>query len=251
MTTRAAQRAPLSPSILTWPIFPALLAAMIGITWGLLQTDLPRPLASGAALVFTLVAILVLERLFPYHRAWNRRPDPSDVALLVVNRLVDIGVVAVATLALGMLRPVLGPALDLWPTALPISLQVVLGIVIAEAIRYALHRLSHRPGVLWRWHRVHHEPERMYVLNGPRLHPLNYLWVTAAHTVPVILLGAELEVAILIINITGFFVLFRHANLRLRFDGLNQVFATADVHRLTTLAPRRAIRSTGRTTPSC
>jgi sterol desaturase/sphingolipid hydroxylase (fatty acid hydroxylase superfamily) len=37
---------------------------------------------------------------------------------------------------------------------------------------------------------------------------------------------------VLTANLTVFFVLFQHANLRLRFDGLHRVLATPDVHRL-------------------
>ena len=111
-------------------------------------------------------------------------------------------------------------------------LQALLGAVLAEGIRYALHRLSHRPGLWWRVHRTHHQPRRMYALNGPRLHPANNLWIAMANAVPMLLLGAHLQAVILTANITVFFVLFQHANLRLRFDGWNQLLATPDVHRL-------------------
>ena len=47
-----------------------------------------------------------------------------------------------------------------------------------------------------------------------------------------LLLGAPLAAVILTANITVFFVLLQHANLRLRFDGWNRVLATPDVHRL-------------------
>ena len=72
--TAVPRSSTLTPSPLTWPIFPALLAIMATLTWTLIHTDLPRPVASGAGLVFTVIAVLVLERLFPYQRAWNRRP---------------------------------------------------------------------------------------------------------------------------------------------------------------------------------
>jgi len=119
-----------------------------------------------------------------------------------------------------------------WPDGLPLVLQAVLGITMAEAIRYGLHRRSHRPGLLGRVHGTHHSPARMYALNGPRLHPANQLWVGAAHAVPMLLLGASLPAVVLAANITAFFVLFQHANVRLRFDGWNRLLATPDVHRM-------------------
>ena len=208
-----------------------LVSAIPTATWTLLDSDLPRPAASGLPLLSSVLFVLLLERIFPLHRAWNRRPDGKDLVLLVVNRFVDVALLAglVAFVAAYGETLRLG---TLWPTSWPAPLQVIAGILIAETLRYGIHRYSHRPGFWWVVHRTHHEPERMYVLNGPRLHPLNYLWVAAAHAVPLLLLGASLPIVLVVMNLTGLFVIFQHANLRLRFDGLNQIFATPDVHRL-------------------
>jgi sterol desaturase/sphingolipid hydroxylase (fatty acid hydroxylase superfamily) len=230
----ASTRALAIPGFFTWLIFPTLLAAVAGGSLALLSRPVPPPVVSVAVLLALIVVISGLERLFPQHRAWNRRPDPVDLALMVFNRLVDVGVIA-GTLALvgGLQRA--GVRLGLlhaWPTGAPLLVQALLGITLAEGIRYALHRASHHPGWLWRVHRIHHQPARMYALNGPRLHPANQLWVGMAHLVPMLLLGAALPAVILTANLTVFFVLLQHANLRLRFDGWNRVLATPDVHRL-------------------
>lgn len=220
---------PPRPHFLTWFALPLLVVGIGLASWRLLGTDLPRPVASGLPLLASVLTILVLERLFPVHRAWNARPDGKDLALLVINRVVDIALLAALVTFMDRVGTGFGAV---WPQTWPVAVQVAVGITLAEGIRYLLHRLSHRPGWLWRVHRTHHEPERMYVLNGPRLHPANYLWVAAAHGVPMLLLGASFEVVVVTINVTALFVVFQHANLRLRFDGLNWVFATPDVHRL-------------------
>ncbi len=209
-----------------------LLAGICAATWALLtKTELPRPAASGLPLLACVLVIWRLEHRFPAHASWNRRPDGKDVVLLFVNRFVDVALLAGTCTLVARLSE--ASNLDFpWPTHWPVAAQVVLGLLLAEFIRYAMHRWSHRPGFWWRVHRTHHEPDRMYVLNGPRLHPVNYVWVAAAHGVPMLLLGAQLEVVVLLVNVTALFVVFQHANLRLRFDGLNQVLATPDVHRL-------------------
>jgi sterol desaturase/sphingolipid hydroxylase (fatty acid hydroxylase superfamily) len=213
---------------LSWLVLPSLVAGVGAATLALLARGLPPPAVSAAMIVCCALIILALERVAPLHRAWNRRPEALDLALIVGNRLIDIAVVA-GTLAL-VAR--LGRPLALWPTTLPLPAQAALGILLAEGIRYALHRASHLPGILGRWHGVHHQPERMYALNGPRLHPGNQLWIAVANVVPMLVLGARLEAVVLAANLTVFFVLFQHANLCLRFDGWNRVFATPDVHRL-------------------
>jgi sterol desaturase/sphingolipid hydroxylase (fatty acid hydroxylase superfamily) len=229
----AASRAVPAPGLMAWLIFPALLTALITGSLALLAR-LPSPAVSPVVLVALIALISGLERLVPQHPAWNGRPEGLDLALLVVNRLVDVGVIA-GTLALagGLSKAGVPVALlHVWPTRAPLLVQALLGITVAEGLRYLLHRRSHRPGLLWRVHRTHHQPRRMYVLNGPRLHPANNLWVAMASAGPMLLLGAPLPAVVLTANITVFFVLFQHANLRLRFDGWNRLLATPDVHRL-------------------
>jgi len=220
-----------SPHPLTWFILPTLVAVVPTLSWTLLQTDLPRPAASGLPLIATLVVLLILERLFPLHRAWNRWPDTTDLVLLVANRGVDLAVVAITVVVVAAAAEPLALT-SVWPSTWPVVLQVTAGIFLGETVRYGLHRISHRPGLWWRVHKTHHQPDRMYTLNGPRLHPLNYLWAAAAHTVPMLFLGAPIEVLLVVMNTTVLFVIFQHANLRLDFRGINQVFATPDVHRI-------------------
>jgi ornithine lipid hydroxylase len=222
------------PALATWLIFPALLVAVTAGSLALLRGPLPPPAVALVVLVAAVAAILALERVFPQHRAWNRRPEGRDLALIIVNRLVDAALIA-GVLALVARLQAAGVRLwflHAWPTGAPLLLQALLGITIAEAIRYGIHRRSHGPGLLGRVHVTHHQPARMYALNGPRLHPANQLWVGGAHVVPMLLLGARLEALVLAANITVLFVLFQHANLRLRFDGLNRLLATPDVHRM-------------------
>jgi len=223
-----------APSPVTWFVFPMLLAAVAGGSLALLRSPLPPAAAAVVVMLATILAVLGLERAFPLHRAWNGRPEGLDVLLIVVNRLVDVAVTAAC---LALVARMQGAGLRLWllqawPTGAPLLFQALLGITVAEAIRYVIHRRSHAPGLLGRVHTTHHQPARMYALNGPRLHPANQLWVGAAHAVPMLLLGARVEAVVLTANLTAFFVLFQHANLRLRFDGWNRLLATPDVHRM-------------------
>lgn len=136
-----------------------------------------------------------LERVAPLHRGWNGFPDGHvDGATLGYLGALDRAGARVTLLSA-------------WPTSLLLAAQALLGVSLAEGVRYGFHVFSHRPGVLWRWHRVHHQPRRMYALNGPRLHPGNHLWVAVANIVPMLLLGARLEAVVLAANVTVCFVL--------------------------------------------
>jgi ornithine lipid hydroxylase len=231
MTDATSRPAP--APLASWAVFPLLVAAVIAATSFLLGR-LPPPLVSLSVLLGSVVVMLIVERLAPLHGVWNRAPDSVDLMLIVGNRLVDVAVIAGTTGLLAALhRQGLSPALlHLWPVEWPLLAQAALGIGLAELVRYTMHRLSHRAGLLGRIHHVHHQPRRMYTLNGPRLHPGNQLWISFANVVPMLVLGASLPAVVLAANITTFFVLFQHANVNLRFDGLNQLLATPDVHRL-------------------
>lgn len=215
-------------SPLTWLVFPALLAGVVAATLALFG-KVPLPAAAGLPVLAMILASLVLERLAPAHRAWNAAPEGKDLALLFINRVVDV----LPATALAALAAQLHAAgwLELWPSRWPLAAQVALGLVLAELIRYPLHRRSHRDGWLGRVHVTHHEPRRMYALNGPRLSPPNYLWVALANFGPMLLLGAPPRAIAVLTAITGAFVVMQHANVHLRFDGLNRWLATPDVHR--------------------
>jgi sterol desaturase/sphingolipid hydroxylase (fatty acid hydroxylase superfamily) len=215
-------------ALASWLVFPALLAIVAAATLALAGRGLPPPAVAAAVLGGAVGVVMLLERIVPFHRAWNRRPDPLDVALLLGNRLVDVAVLAGTLALLGALDLA---ALRVWPTSWPLPLQALLGIALAELARYGFHVASHRPGLLGRVHRTHHEPGRMYSLNGPRLHPANQLWLAIANLVPMLVLGAAPAALLLAMNVTVFMVLFQHANVRLRFDGWNRILATPDVHR--------------------
>jgi sterol desaturase/sphingolipid hydroxylase (fatty acid hydroxylase superfamily) len=132
-------------SLLSWLVFPLLLAAVAAGSLALLHR-LPPPAVSLAVLVALIIVISGLERLVPQHRGWNGRPEGLDLFLIVFNRLVDVGLVA-GTLALagGLQRA--GVPLRAWPGGAPLLAQALLGITLAEGIRYVLHRRSHRPGL--------------------------------------------------------------------------------------------------------
>lgn len=221
-------------SVLGILILPTVLSGVVALTLGLLQRGVPAGAIVPVALLAVASALLILERLAPLHRAWNRRPEWLDVLLLLGNRLVDVVVIAGVLALLSALHAsgIRMQLLSTWPTHWPLLAQAALGMIMAEAIRYLMHRLSHRPGFLGRVHDTHHAPQRMYTLNGPRLHPLNQLWISVANTVPMLAFGAQLPAVVLAATLTASFVLLQHANLGLRFVGWNLIFATPDVHRM-------------------
>jgi sterol desaturase/sphingolipid hydroxylase (fatty acid hydroxylase superfamily) len=122
-------------------------------------------------------------------------------------------------------------AAGLWPHDWPIAAQAILMVVVADFMRYWLHRAAHRWSALWRLHAVHHAPEELYFLNVGRFHPLEKSLQFLFDAVPFILIGVRPEVIsayYVFYAVNGF---FQHSNADVRLGPLNWLVAGPELHR--------------------
>lgn len=187
-----------------WPIFPLLV-------------------------VGDLSAVAVLERLLPYEPAWlrDRGDTREDIAhLLVSHALIQTGVAT----AFG-LRLALPESWRLWPDAWPMWAQVLLAGAILDVGLYAMHRLSHFSGFLWKLHTLHHSVDRLYWLNGGRRHPLSALALASPGLLVLLALGATPIAIGAWMSIMSVHLAFQHANLDYRLGPMRGWLAGAETHR--------------------
>lgn len=100
--------------------------------------------------------------------------------------------------------------------ALPVSLQVIGGLLVYEFSLYWWHRAMHSTGWLWRsFHQMHHSAERLDTFGAFWLSPLDMAGFTLLTSFSLTLvLGVSGEAAVLILYITFFLSVFQHANIR-------------------------------------
>lgn len=230
---------PLFQSAIRWLTFPAALAVFAAATAAIYEGWLPRPeLAQMAAFAATALLAMGAERLLPFRADWaavsdeERRTDRTSLLVLFafVDPLLKLAVMPVLLwLGLWALRP-LG-SLALFPSEVPFPLQLLLAILGAELGAYVMHRLAHRLPLLWGIHSFHHNPARLYWLNGFRAHPLNIAWHQLASILVLRLLGAPLELVQVVATLATVIAVMQHCNADLRYDGWNLFFGTADLHR--------------------
>jgi sterol desaturase/sphingolipid hydroxylase (fatty acid hydroxylase superfamily) len=218
-------------------LFPAVLVAAVAAVAGGLALGLPgMPLQFGTFL-FALLAVIVFERILPADPAGNRarggdwKVDAVSFAgiMAVVNPMLELGgplLIAGLVAELGLIG-----SLGLFPSEWPFALQVALAALLAEFGGYWMHRLAHEAPFLWRFHASHHSSERIYWLNGYRVHPLNAIWNHLAGVFVVKLAGAGAEVVTVYLAIAGVLSAFQHANIRLILGPLNWIFSTNELHR--------------------
>ncbi len=208
-----------------YPLTIALV--MAGVAWSGQQN---YPLAWLAVLSASgLAAVAFFERLSPFDRRWQSadRDFPADVAHAIVNLLVMHG----AILGFVVMRGQLGWSGLWWPSDWPFLAQVFLAGLPLDLSLYAVHRLSHRYGFLWRMHSIHHSSRRLYWLNGERRHPLHAALMAGPGLLALGILGAPAAV------VGGWFVIlavhlaFQHANLDYRVGALRNLVGVAEVHR--------------------
>lgn len=172
---------------------------------------------------------LLMERVLPYEPAWNESHDDAakDVAHGVIYELSNL----TAFLMLPVIT-MLEPWPGIWPSALPLAAQVLIAIVVADFGMTMIHYLSHRVGVLWRLHAVHHGVHRLYGFNGFVRHPLHQTLDLAMGTLPLVLAGLPLPVAALLGFAISVQLLVQHSNVDYALGPFRQILAIGPVHRL-------------------
>jgi sterol desaturase/sphingolipid hydroxylase (fatty acid hydroxylase superfamily) len=220
---------------LTYGAFPvvfggAMAVAVVGIGIGW------DPVVTAMALTGVVVAaLLVLERVHPYHADWLQ--NHGDVRTDLLHNLVNFWIPEVYTVLFvggfaalgGWLSESLGATL--WPTSWPLVVQLLIALVIAELGTYSIHRLMHENAWLWRFHAPHHSAPRLYWLNAGRFHPLDLFSQQFLAVTPLVLLGADMRVIALLTLFTAIHGLFQHCNVDIRLGPLNWFFSMAELHR--------------------
>src|SRR5207253_3563082 len=75
--------------------------------------------------------------------------------------------------------------------SLPLPIQFLAVLALADLTQYWIHRSFHRLPFLWRLHAVHHSSTAMDWLAGSRMHPFDALATRAGVMTVVVLAGAS------------------------------------------------------------
>ena len=220
----------MSPLILTvrYGFAPILFLGANGVAIWMVTAGLPEvslAILLGIAILVTFIA----ERIAPYEQMWNHPQDDRvrDIVHATVNEGSSIFAVA--------LLPVIssfGIGGNLWPHELPLWVQLLVAILIADFGITLAHFASHRISWLWSLHAVHHSVKRLYGFNGLMKHPLHQTIELIAGTLPLIVLGMPQDIAALLALAVAVQLLLQHTNANIRVGPLGYVWAVAPGHRL-------------------
>ena len=219
-----------------WLVYPAVITICLWLHFWLLSREVGLLWATYLPVAIGAAAITLLERYLPHRGEWQ--PNGEEVKhdlifMVLVQMLLPKGLTFLAAVmalnwlqARGLFLP------GLWPHGLPPVAQAALMILFADFLRYWLHRASHEWSQwLWRFHAVHHSPQKLNWVNVGRFHPIEKSLQFLCDAAPFILLGVSAEVLALYFVFYAVNGFFQHCNIELRLGLLNTVISGPELHR--------------------
>lgn len=185
---------------------------------------------SPAIIVAWAGVLLVLERLFPY----------APQRLLRTGFFTDlIGYGLLQSYLLGFLISGLIGFVDQrtgWSklglvSHWPVFGQLCFFFVVHDFYIYWFHRLQHRSNLLWRTHEAHHSVDDVDWLSGTRSHAVEIMINQTVEFMPIVLLGAAPEVALMKATLDAVWGMYIHSNLDVRVGLLQRVLNGPQMHR--------------------
>ena len=182
----------------------------------------------GAAILF-----IILERIFPYTKGQRvlREGFIDDLALYTIAQSYILGIIVFGLIIRGIDDSTGLSRLNLFAD-IPIWLQLVFFVITHDIYIYWMHRWQHKNKYLWRIHEAHHSPKKVDWLSGSRSHALEILMNQTIEFLPIVLLGAPVEVLAYKATISAVWGMYIHANLNVHTGNLQKIINGPEMHRL-------------------
>lgn len=113
---------------------------------------------------------------------------------------------------------------------MPLWLQVLLAVFVADLAQAVLHRAYHRVKTLWRFHAVHHSSRDLDWLAGSRVHLAETVLTRSIVLLPLMVLGFSTAAVNAYVIIVGLQAVVAHANIGVRFGWLEYLVVLPRYH---------------------
>jgi len=221
--------------VLRWGLYPFSWFIIAVFFTAVMQDRIPPEAAWGSTTLIFLLGYLALETVFPYQGRWKMTWQSfwSDMKYLVVNG-ASIAIVnaALAYISIRLIADSAGTA-----AALPIVVQIIMMLLIFEAVHYTIHRSMHMGRTrlnkwLWTVHAPHHLPDKLYILMHVVGHPINQIILQSIVIVlPIWAFGYSPEAVAGFVMINAMHGLISHFNVDVRMGWMNYIFVGTELHR--------------------
>lgn len=184
----------------------------------------------------TFLLFFILEKTIPQmdKNVVGKNHDISNIGLGTMNLVIGryFSLFTVFALAKSIARNKTG-LLNMFD--MDYRSQLIIGLVLLDALNYWWHRLVHSSSFLWTFHNIHHTDRLLNVSSALRFHVLEILMGHLFKLPFIILMGFPLETLLIYETILNVNVYFHHSNIRInrRLDHIiSKVIITPYVHRI-------------------
>ena len=181
----------------------------------------------SAALMF-----VILERIFPYTKGQKvfREGFFDDLALYTIAQSYILSIIIFGYIIYYIDNTTGISRLQLFANV-PIWIQLVFFLITHDIYIYWMHRWQHSNKWLWRIHEAHHSPKKVDWLSGSRSHALEILINQTVEFLPIVLLGAPVEVIAYKGVISAVWGMYIHSNLDVKTGKLQKIINGPEMHR--------------------
>jgi sterol desaturase/sphingolipid hydroxylase (fatty acid hydroxylase superfamily) len=198
--------------------------AALSLLLGAGGVDIPRTTETSfyIGLDWFILGVIGSVALFaPIERAFALRPNQGPFRtgwltdfqyFFMSHALVQLMSVLVLVPAVSVGATLAIPAVQTLFQALPLVVQFVACVFVADLAQYGVHRAFHAVPFLWRFHRVHHSVEAMDWIAGSRLHLVDVIVTRGLVLLPLVVLGFERSAIFAYLGFVSLHAVFIHAN---------------------------------------
>jgi sterol desaturase/sphingolipid hydroxylase (fatty acid hydroxylase superfamily) len=185
----------------------------------------------AAIVVSWAVFVIILERKYPYNPGQKFFRDGFFNDFVMYNAVQSIILGIIISWLIDLIDSSTGLSRSNLIGNWPIWLQVVFFVFTHDLYIYLFHRFMHHNKYLWRLHEAHHTPKQIDWIAGARSHPIEILVNQSIEFMPIILLGAAPEVAVIKGGISGIWGMWIHSNINVRTGWLQYIINGPEMHR--------------------
>ncbi|MCW2961564.1 MAG: hypothetical protein JWM90_1951 [Thermoleophilia bacterium] len=184
------------------------------------------------SLFFSAVVFIPLEHYFAHRHLSPLRPGwRTDAAYFFTSHVfiqfLLIAVTVGTTFITGFVEI---RAVKEFVVSMPLWLQFLVAVFVADLAQALIHRTYHRVMPLWRFHAVHHSSRELDWLAGSRIHFVETVLTRSVVLLPLLVFGFAQPAVNAYIILVGLQAVVAHANIGVRFGWLEYLVVLPRYH---------------------
>lgn len=217
-------------------LFPALLLATLGLIFILWKLDYTPNEWIEYTYNGIAITLLLLEFVIPRNKAWN-----------YINRngfkFKETGIEIFFFFFSGFFAGAVTYPFSNWVAdgiraasgmefhiSLPLVAQVIVLVLMIDFIRYWMHRWMHERAILWRFHALHHLPERLGVATSTRTHPVDDFLLYVPEMIVLFTIGFNRTLVAVLYCFIWVISLIKHSNVDIQSNWFSKHFQIPQFH---------------------